>query len=114
MKGIFLSLMGGNSSQPKLKKYREMKDMSQEDMKKWLYENFKLDDIADLCAAYILDELNTEEPPKIYITQEQFNQFFRVRKPQLNPARLRKQMMDEIREGLKKELGDGTDDKTGK
>ena len=112
MKGIFLSLMGGNSSQPKLKKYREMKDMSQEDMKKWLYENFKLDDITDLCAAYILDELNTEDTPKIYITQEQFNQFFRVRKPQLNPARLRRQMMLETTEELRKEFIHTSEDET--
>ena len=46
------------------------------------------------------------------ITQEQFNQFFRVRKPQLNTARLRRQMMLETTEELRKEFIHTSEDET--
>lgn len=88
--GTFLKLMGGNTSQPKLKKYREMKDYTSEQMKQWLYQNFKLDEIVELCGHLILDELNNDDITPITITQEEFEKHFRIRKSQLNPMRLKK------------------------
>lgn len=88
--GTFLKLMGGTTSQPKLKKYREMKDYTSEQMKQWLYNNFKLDEIAELCSHLILDELNNDDITPITITQEEFEKHFRIRKPQTNPMRLKK------------------------
>lgn len=83
--GTFLKMMGGGTSQPKLKKYREMKDYTSEQMKQWLYQNFKLDEIVELCGYLILDELNNDDITPITITQEEFEKHFRIRKPQANP-----------------------------
>ena len=78
--GIFLRLLGGGSSQPKLKKYREMKDYTSEQMRDWLMKNMTLDQIIELCGLLILEELNNETIP-ITISQEEFEQHFRIRKP---------------------------------
>lgn len=78
--GIFLRLMGSGSSQPKLKKYREMKDYTSEQMRGWLMKNMTLDEIIELCGLLILEELNDETTP-ITITQKEFEQHFRIRKP---------------------------------
>lgn len=84
--GTFLKMMGGaTTSQPKLKKFREMKDYTPEQMKSWLFQNFKLDDIVEMCACLILDELNNGDVRPITITQEEFDAHFRIRKPQANP-----------------------------
>lgn len=85
--GTFLKMMGNGSSQPKLKKYRVMKTYTADQMKQWLYSNCKIDEIVELCAYLILDELNDEAPSPITITQEEFEKHFRIRKPQLNPNR---------------------------
>ena len=78
--GVFLRLMGSGSSQPKLKKYREMKDYTSEQMRGWLMKNMTLDEIIELCGLLILEELNDETTP-ITITQKEFEQHFRIRKP---------------------------------
>lgn len=88
--GTFLKMMGGTTSQPKLKKYREMKDYTCEQMKTWLFQNFKLDEIVELCSYLILDELNNDDITPITITQEEFDKHFRIRKSQMNPMRLKK------------------------
>lgn len=85
-------MMGGNTSQPKLKKYREMKDYTSEQMKSWLFQNFKLDEIVELCAYLILDELNNDDITPITITQQEFEKHFRIRKPQENPMRLKRRI----------------------
>lgn len=90
--GTFLKMMGGNTSQPKLKKYREMKDYTSEQMKSWLFQNFKLDEIVELCAYLILDELNNDDITPITITQQEFEKHFRIRKPQENPMRLKRRI----------------------
>lgn len=83
--GTFLKMMGSGTTQPKLKKFREMKDYTAEQMKSWLFQNFKLDEIVELCAYLILDELNNDDVRPITITQEEFDAHFRIRKPQANP-----------------------------
>lgn len=86
--GVFLDMMGGNSSQPKLRKFREMKDFTSVQMKEWLMKNMSLEQIIELCGLLILEELTTEKAP-ITITEEEFNAHFRIRKPQANPHRLK-------------------------
>ena len=87
--GYFLKMMGSGTTQPKLRKFREMKDCTVDEVKKWLFENYKLDTIVEMCAGMILDELNNDDVRPITITQEEFDAHFRIRKPQANPARKR-------------------------
>jgi hypothetical protein len=96
--GTFLKMMSGTTSQPKLKKYREMKDYTAEQMKSWLFQNFKLDEIVELCAYLILDELNNDDITPITISQEEFEKHFRIRKPQQNPMRSKSEYNKAIRE----------------
>lgn len=83
--GVFLDFMGGNSSQPKLKKVRDMKDYTSVQMRDWLMKNLTIDEIIEICGLMILDELNEKDIAPITISQEEFNRHFRIRKPQLNP-----------------------------
>lgn len=78
-------MMGSGTTQPKLRKFREMKDCTVDEVKKWLFENYKLDTIVEMCAGMILDELNNGDVRPITITQEEFDAHFRIRKPQANP-----------------------------
>lgn len=87
--GYFLKMMGAGTSQPKLRKFRELKNCEVAEVKQWLFQNYKLDDIVELCAGMILDELNNDDIKPITITQEEFDAHFRIRKPQANPARKR-------------------------
>ena len=86
--GVFLELMGGKSSQPKLRKFRELKDFTSAEMRGWLMKNLTVDQIIELCGLLILEELKTDTPP-ITITQEEFERHFRIRKPQANPHKLK-------------------------
>jgi hypothetical protein len=95
--GIFLDLMSCGSSQPKLKKYRDMKDYTSNQMRDWLMKNMTLDQIIELCGLLILEELNNETTP-ITITQEEFEQHFRIRKPQANPHRSKSEYNQAVRE----------------
>lgn len=95
--GVFLDLMSSGSSQPKLKKYRDMKDYTSNQMRDWLMKNMTLDQIIELCGYLILEELNNETTP-ITITQEEFEQHFRIRKPQSNPHRSKSEYNKEVRE----------------
>ena len=67
----------------------ELKDYTSEQMKQWLFKKYKLDEIVELCAYIVLDELKEEvnEIKPITISQEEFDRHFRIRKPQLNPMR---------------------------
>lgn len=87
--GTFVNMIGGLSSSPtKLKKIKEMKDYTSEQMKEWLMENLKVGEIIELCSYLILDELNEEDTARpITISQEEFERHFRIRKPQSNPMR---------------------------
>lgn len=96
--GVFLRMMGGNSSQPKLRKFREMKDYTSEQMKNWLTENFKLGEIIELCSYLILEELNNGDITPITITQEEFDKHFRIRKPQANPYRTKSEYNKAIKD----------------
>lgn len=118
MEKVFFNYLkpAGRTYSTQMATYRALKEYNQEQIIDWLEENMTGKDIKMLLANYMLAEFNYVEPEttqRIRITQEQFDEFFHIIKPQTNAA-LRKKMMDEIREGLKKELGDGTDDKTGK
>lgn len=93
--GVFLDLMGGNSSQPKLKKYREMKDYTSAQMREWLMKNLTLDEIIEICGLMILEELNDSDIKPITITQEEFEKHFRIRKPQTNPFKSEKALFNE-------------------
>ena len=86
--GVFLDIMGGKSSQPKLRKFRELKDFTSAEMRDWLMKNLTLDQIIEMCGLLILEELKTDTPP-ITITQEEFEKHFRIRKPQANPHKLK-------------------------
>ena len=93
--GAFLDFMGNGSSQPKLRKFREMKDFTSEQMRNWLLDNFKMGEIIELCSYLILDELNGEEIRPITISQEEFEKHFRIRKPQLNPYKGEKALFND-------------------
>lgn len=117
MEKIFYNYLrpAGRTYAQQIEKYKTLKEYDQQQIIDWLEENMTGRQIKELLAKYMVAEFNYVEPEttqRIRITEEQFREFFRVIKPQENPARLRKQMTDEIREGLKKELGDGTDDET--
>lgn len=120
MEKVFFNYLNpaGRAYSEKIGTYRRLKYCNdQEEIIGWLEEHLTGKEIKQLLSQYMLAEFNYQEPEtaqRIRITEEQFEQFFRIIKPQSNPARLRKQMTDEIREELKKELGDGTDDKTDK
>lgn len=87
MKSIFLEIMGGRTSQPKLKKYRDMKDYTDSQMIDWLKSNLTYEQTVNMLAYYILEDLNDVHVPKITITQEQFDALFHIRKAQANPMR---------------------------
>ena len=86
--GVFLDLMSNGCSQPKLRKFREMKDFTSAEMRDWLMKNMTLDQIIELCGLLILEELKNDAPP-ITITQEEFEKHFRIRKPQANPHKVK-------------------------
>lgn len=103
----FMRFMGAyGSTSGKAKKLREeLKDYTSEQMKQWMFKNFKLDDIVELCAYLILDELNeeTNEFKPITITQEEFEKHFRIRKPQLNPMRSKTEYNKSVENKLENE-----------
>lgn len=103
----------GRTYAQQIEKYKTLKECNQQQIIDWLEENMTGRQIKELLAKYMMAEFNYVEPEttqRIRITQEQFDQFFRVIKPQENPARLRKQMMLEAREGIKELFKDETDD----
>lgn len=88
----FIQYVSGGTSTMR-KRIKEFEKMTQEEIKQWLYKNLTIDQITDLCVGLIQEELTTGIAPKpITITQEEFDQHFRIRKPQDNPARLKKRI----------------------
>lgn len=115
MEKIFYNYLrpAGRTYAQQIEKYKTLKEYDQQQIIDWLEENMTGRQIKELLAKYMVAEFNYVEPEttqRIRITEEQFRDFFRVIKPQENPARLRRQMTLEAREGLKELLKDETDD----
>ena len=73
----------GSTYAPKMRMYRAMKEMDIQQMKEYLSDNFTYSQLMTLLVEYIKQELNQEEQvmPKIRVTQEQFDNYFRIIKP---------------------------------
>lgn len=115
MEKIFYNYLrpAGRTYAQQIEKYKTLKESNQEEIINWLEENMTGRQVKELLAKYMLAEFNYVEPEttqRIRITEEQFREFFRVIKPQDNPARLRRQMMLEAREGIKELFNDETGD----
>ena len=92
MENVFYNFLNpkGSSYASKMATIRQLKAMAKEELIEYLEENFTGKQIKSLLAEYMLAELTHEKPeqtPRIRITQEQFDQYFRVIKPQQNPAK---------------------------
>lgn len=115
MEKIFYNYLrpAGRTYAQQIEKYKTLKECDQQQIIDWLEENMTGRQIKELLAKYMVAEFNYVEPEttqRIRITEEQFREFFRVIKPQDNPARLRRQMALEAREGIKELFNDETDD----
>lgn len=114
MEKIFYNYLrpAGRTYAQQIEKYKTLKECDQQQIIDWLEENMTGRQIKELLAKYMVAEFNYIEPEttqRIRITEEQFREFFRVIKPQDNPARLRRQMALEAREGIKELFNDETD-----
>lgn len=73
----------GSTYSTKIKQYRAIKEMSREEVIKYLENNFTHAQLMHLLAEFIETEVNYEkvDMPRIRISQEQFDAFFRIIKP---------------------------------
>lgn len=115
MEKIFYNYLrpAGRTYAQQIEKYKTLKECNQEQIIAWLEENMTGKEIKQLLSQYMMAEFNYVEPEtiqRIRISQEQFEQYFRIIQPQSNPARLRRQMVLEAREGIKELFNDETDD----
>lgn len=98
MNRIFFNYLNpkGRAYSEKIGAYRRLKySNSPEEIISWLEEHMNGKEIKQLLCQYMLAEFNYVEPeptPRIRITEEQLREYFRVIKPQENPARLKRQM----------------------
>lgn len=84
--GFFLNYVNSNSSsRSQFNKYRQMTNWTNEEIEKWIMDNFKMSDIVAIAAGCIKDELNQKGNTPITISIEEFEAHFRIRKPQQNP-----------------------------
>lgn len=105
MEKIFYNYLNprGSTYAKQIATYKQLKDMVKDEIADWLEENMTGKQIRLLLAEYMVSELTykkEEDTPKVRITQEQFDEFFRIIKPQDNPARLRRQMMEETQKAI--------------
>lgn len=85
MKKVFYSYLNpaGSNYAARIKTYKNLAEATPEEVINWLENNCNHREIMSLLAQYMLEEFNFEEEktPKIRITQEQFDEYFRVIKP---------------------------------
>lgn len=85
MENIFYQFLNpaGSSYAPKMKIYRAIKEMEKTDIIRYLEENYTHRQLMELLSDYLLAEVNYDKDatPKVRLTQEQFEAFFRVIKP---------------------------------
>lgn len=117
MEKVFFNYLNpaGRAYSEKIGTYRRLKYCNnQEEIISWLEEHLTGKEIKQLLSQYMLAEFNYQEPEtaqRIRITEEQFEQFFRIIKPQSNPAKLRRQMMLEAKEDIAKLTSEDETDK---
>lgn len=85
MANVFYNFLNpaGSSYAPKMRMYRALKEMDAAQMKEYLSDNFTNGQLMSLLVEYISEELNQDEKamPRIRMTQEQFDAYFRIIKP---------------------------------
>lgn len=85
MKKVFYNYLNpaGSNYATRIKTYKNLAEATPEEVVSWLENNCNHREIMSLLAQYMLEEFNFEEEktPKIRITQEQFDEYFRVIKP---------------------------------
>lgn len=85
MANVFYNFLNpaGSTYAPKMRMYRALKEMDIQQMKEYLSDSFTHGQLMTLLVDYIKDELNQEDraTPKIRMTQEQFDAYFRIIKP---------------------------------
>ena len=85
MKKVFYNYLNpaGSNYATRMRTYNNLAQASIEEVINWLENNLNHRDLMNLLAQYMTEEFNFEEEKisKIRITQEQFDQYFRVIKP---------------------------------
>jgi len=86
MKKVFYNYLNpaGSNYATRMKTYRNLAAAGMQEIIDWLENNCNHRDIMSLLAQYMFEEFNYQEEektPRIRITQEQFDEFFRVIKP---------------------------------
>ena len=85
MKKVFYSYLNpaGSTYSTRIRTYKNLAEATPEEVINWLENNCSHRDVMSLLAQYMIEEFNFEEEktPKIRITQEQFDEYFRVIKP---------------------------------
>lgn len=85
MKKVFYNYLNpaGSNYATRIKTYKNLAEATPEEVINWLENNCNHREIMSLLAQYMLEEFNYQEEKtaKIRITQEQFDEFFRVIKP---------------------------------
>lgn len=73
----------GSTYAPKMKVYKELKEMSKAELINYLETNFTHANLMNLLADYMHEEFHaeTEKTQKIRITEEQFEKYFSIIKP---------------------------------
>ena len=87
MKKVFYNYLNpaGSNYATRIKTYKNLAEATPEEVINWLENNCNHREIMSLLAQYMLEEFNYQEEKtaKIRITQEQFDEFFRVIKPHM-------------------------------
>lgn len=85
MKKVFYSYLNpaGSNYSARIKTYKNLAEADPKEITHWLENNCNHADIMSLLTAYMLEEFHAEEDkqPKIRISQEQFDEYFRIIKP---------------------------------
>lgn len=85
MKKVFYNYLNpaGSNYATRIKTYKNLAEATPEEIINWLENNCNHREIMSLLAQYMTEEFNYQEEKtvKIRITQEQFDEFFRVIKP---------------------------------
>lgn len=85
MKKVFYNYLNpaGSTYSTRIRTYKNLAEATPEEVVTWLENNCSHRDIMTLLAQYMIEEFNytEEKTSKIRITQEQFDEFFRVIKP---------------------------------
>lgn len=85
MVNVFYNFLNpvGSSYAPRMKVYKALKEMDANQIKEYLEGNFTHNQLMNILVEYLCEELTQDKEvmPRIRITQEQFDAYFRVIKP---------------------------------